>query len=388
MLRMISILLLLISYACAPDSIELAGPATGESQPEIVDNDGGDHGSKSAEDTTYGAKLGVNFTWAADGRITGDPTYASSAFRHVRYFQMMEKDFAGATPASGQLLPCTNINNPWACPERSMRQHLVRVKALRAMFPRGYIWIAPEVIIGKGWPCKGYSKAELGADPEEAGYQWAKAALASYGPVGGVILAMTNEEWCAEAGRADAYNEWRRGMIRAHKENPSCQLALGATHIRPRQWNGERMPDNVSDVAADVWAYLNEIEGWADFHAHGIEDGHFLSHAQAHTATDYADFFAWNNWVASKHPRIRTAVGEIAYTTNTPGQAPSASTKLADWPTYRKLIERVAAEADLVFLYQIEEQASPEGAFSGSGIFPTLKPQVEELARSPFRVND
>ena len=392
MTRMISLLLLLLSIACSPDLIDVAAPTRPSLAWEETPTGGapgtGEGGKRNPLDTTYGQKLGVNFTWAADQRITGDPTYAAGAFRHVRYFQMMEKDFAGATPATATLAPCTNVANPWACPERSMRQHLIRVSALRQMFPEGKIWIAPEVLAGRGWPCKGYTAAELGADPEEAGYQWARAALATYGPVGGVILAMTNEEWCAGADRVAAYNDWRRGMIRAHRENPSCELALGATHLREREWQGVRMPDNVADVAPEVWQYLDSVNGWADFHAHGIEHGRFLPHAEAHTATDYADFFAWNTWVRTKFPNVRTAVGEIAYTTNAPGTRPTAATKLADWPTYRSLIERVAEEADLVFLYQVEEQASPEGAFSGSGIFPDLRSQVETLARTSLEPLD
>lgn len=387
MLRMIALFALLISIACVQEDNALThndDPRYDHESPLFTIAD-------SVRPTTvapaknYHDKLGVNFTWAADSRISGDPTFASQSFKHVRYFQMMEKDFGGATPATGQLAACTNLENPWACPERSMRQHLVRVTSLRAMFPDGYVWIAPEVINGKGWPCKGYTVAELGADPEEAGFQWAQAALATYGPLGNIILAMTNEEWCAEANRPEAYNAWRRGIIRAHRQNPSCQLALGATHTRTRMWNGERMPDNVGDVAPDVWQYLNEIGAWADYHAHGIVDGNFLPHAQAHTAEDYADFFTWNDWVEANYPNIHTAVGEIAYTTSPSGVVATPAQKLADWPTYRKLIEGVAAKADLVFLYQIQDHAYPEGAFSGSGIFPELKAEVEALGRTPIR---
>ena len=114
----------------------------------------------------------------------------------------------------------------------------------------------------------------MGADIEGAGYQWGRVALATYGPVGGVILAMTNEEWCQEPGRTEAYNEWRRGVIRAHRENPSCELALGATAVRERTWQGERLPDNVCDVATDIWAYLDEVGGWADIHTH-VMDANF-----------------------------------------------------------------------------------------------------------------
>ena len=333
--------------------------------------------------TTLYDKLGVNFTWAADQRITGDPTYASTAFRHVRYFQMMEKDYAGGTPANTTLSVCANMDNPWACPEQSMRQHLVRVMKLREMFPDGYVWVAPEVIGGKTWPCKGYTPEELGPDPEAAGYAWGRVALATFGPVGDVILAMSNEEWCAGEARAAAYNQWRRGVIRAHRENPSCALAIGSTHKRPRTWHGERLRDNVEDVAADVWAYVDSTGGWADYHAHGLDEGfRFLPHETAHTARDYADFFDWHAWVEGRYPNIRTAVGEIAYTTSAADVVATDAEKEADWPTFRRLIERLAADADAVFLYQIEDHAYPEGAFSGSGVFPALKDEIEALGRA------
>jgi len=40
-----------------------------------------------------------------------------------------------------------------------------------------------------------------------------------------------------------------------------------------------------------------------------------------------------------------------------------------------------------VFLYQIEDHNSPEGAFSGSGIYPALMPEVEALGKEQ-RAND
>ena len=327
-------------------------------------------------------KLGVNYTWAADKRIvTDDTAQLSGAFRHVRYFLMTEKDYDGGWPATTTPAPCLNTENPWKCPELSLRQHLVRVLKLRELFPRGYIWLAPEVIGGKTWPCKGWAVEELGNSAEQAGYNWAKAALATYGQVEGVILAMTNEEWCAESGRVEAYNQWRRGFIRAHRENPSCAIAVGARHVRPREWKGERMPDGVGDVAPDVWAYVDSVGGWADYHAHGIEAGKFLPHGRATEATDYADFFAWSAWLDERYPHIRKSVGEIAYTTSEPGQVATDEQKRADWPTYAKLIRGLAAEADLVFLYQIEDHSAPEGAFSGSGVYPALVPQVKALGR-------
>ena len=386
MLRMTALLLFLAAVACRPGAfpgLDLPGLGDGA---EPTPND-----TIRTAPATYHDKLGVNITWANDGLITGDPTYASTAFRHVRYFQMMEKDFNGRTPASTILNVCDNFDNPWACPSPSMNQHLVRVMKLREMFPDGYIWIAPEVIADRGWPCKGYTAEELGPDPEEAGYQWARVALATYGPAGNVILSMTNEEWCAQGGRAAAYNEWRRGIIRAHVENPSCQLALGASHVRRRQWQGERLPDNVEDVAPDVWSYLNSVGGWADYHAHGLgEDLRFSPHETAHLAHDYADFFPWSRWIDLRYPNIRKAVGEIAYTTSEPDVVATDAQKEADWPTYRRLIEGVAAEADAVFLYQLQDHGFPEGAFSGSGVFPALKDEIEAFGREPLPgpVND
>ena len=334
--------------------------------------------------STYYDKLGVNMTWGTDQLITGDPTYASSAFRHVRYFQMMEKDYLYDFPVNITLNVCDVVQPTW-CHHHSMKQHLVRVLRLREMYPNGYIWIAPEVLEHKGWPCKGYSVDELGPDPEEAGYQWGRVALATYGPVGNVIIAMTNEEWCPEEGRSDAYNEWRRGIIRAHMENPSCALAIGATHFRERRAGNVRLPDNVRDVADDVWSYVNLMGGWADFHAHGLDENfEFLPHDSAHTARDYHDFFAWKQWLNTYYPNIRTAVGEIAYTTSAPNVLATPEEKRADWATYRKLIRRLADEADLVFLYQIADHEFPEGAFTGSGVFPELKDSVEVFGRVPL----
>ena len=263
-----------------------------------------------------------------------------------------------------------------------MRQHLVRVLKLRAMFPEGKIWIAPEVLAGRSWPCKGYDAAELGPDPKRAGYLWAKAALATYGPVGNVILAMDNEEWChLDPERVKAYNNWRRGIIMAHRENPSCELAIGARHIRLKNWEGQRLRDHVTDVAPDIWAYVDSIGGWADYHAHGIEGDRFMAPAQAHTATDYRDFFSWSKWLNDHYPGIRKAVGEVAYTSSAPNVVPDAAWKKRDWPTYESLIRRLAQEADMVFLYQITDHPNPEGAFSGSGVFPDLKSEVEALAQ-------
>lgn len=376
MYKMIALFSLFLATACSPNAALDGNPT--DSIPSF---------SVSENPSTYGPQLGVNFTWAADQRINGDPTFASQAFTHVRYFQMMEKDYRDGTPANTILEPCTDINNPWNCSENSMKQHLVRVKSLRAMFPNGIIWVAPEVLKDRAWPCKGWNAQEMGGDPQAAGYQWAKAALATYGKVGGVVLAMTNEEWCAEAGRTNAYNEWRRGIIRAHKENPSCQLAIGARHVRQRVWDGKRLPDNVYDVASDVWAYVNQIGGWADYHAHGIEHGRFLPHARAAQAEEIRDFYAWSNWLDTNYDNIRKAVGEIAYTTSEPNVVASDAAKKADWPTYKSLITALATKADLIFLYQIEDHGAPEGAFSGSGIYPALMPEVEALGRSS-RITD
>ena len=334
---------------------------------------------------TYFDQLGINMTWATDSLIDGNPELAAGRFRHVRYFQMMEKDFAGATPGSGALAPCADLKNPWSCPERSMRQHLVRVQRLRTMFPEGYVWVAPEVLQDRGWPCKNWTPDELGLNPEAAGYAWAKAALATYGGVGGVILAMTNEEWCAGPERVNAYNAWRRGIIRAHRENPSCQLAIGARHIRSRAWDGNRMPDNVLDVASDVWSYIDSVGGWADYHAHGIVGDRFEPPARASQAEDYRDFFAWSAWLDESYPNIRKAVGEIAYTSSAPGVLPTAVQKRADWATWAELVRQLAEEADIVFLYQIAEHPHPEGAFSGSGVLPDLAEEVEVFAREPRR---
>ncbi len=394
MLRMMSFLLLVICWACTPDSLPIdtaVEPAAPEGTVVAADRGASPRDSLSAAPAakTYYDKLGVNVTWASDHLITGDPAFASTAFAHVRYFQMMEKDYAGGFPNNTILKPCTDLANPWTCVESSMRQHLVRVVALRRMFPNGYVWIAPEVIGGKGWPCKGYSQAEMGPNPEEAGYQWAKAALATYGAVGNVILQMSNEEWCQESGRVAAYDQWRRGIIRAHRENPSCELALGASHIRTRTWQGSRMPDNVKDIAPDIWAYLNQVGGWADHHAHGIitDKGawHFgKDYDAARVTTDYKDFFDWRDWVKANYPNIRTAVGEVAYTTSEPDVVATPAQKLADWPTYSRLIADLAQEADIVFLYQIEDHPYPEGVFSGSGVFPTLKTSIETLANTPI----
>lgn len=374
---MTAFLLLLVTIACRPGSFP------GLDLPDV--GGGGDPGDTTrAAATTYHDKLGVNFTWANDQAITGDPTYASTAFRHVRYFQMMEKDYAGATPATATLSVCDNLDNPWACPERSMRQHLIRVQHLRAMFPEGYVWIAPEVIGGKSWPNKNWSVEELGDDPEEAGYQWARVALATFGPLGNVILATDNEEWGADPGRIAAYNEWRRGIIRAHRQNPACEIALGASHIRERGWDG--VEDRVDRVAPDVWAYVDSVGGWADFHAHGIitDDGPWRfgnDFEEASAAEDYADFFAWSRWLDGRYPNIRKSVGEIAYTTSPVDVVASDAQKEADWPTHRRLLEALAEEADLVFLYQIQDHAYPEGAFSGSGVFPALKDEIEAFGR-------
>ena len=386
MLKMLSAAVALVALlACQPEEVgEALSPGFGESpgEPRV------DTLAPPTDPATYGPQLGVNFTWAADDRIDGDPAFASAAFRHVRYFQMMEKDYAGATPAIGDLAPCTDLANPWNCPERSARQHLVRVKALRRMFPGGVIWVAPEVLTGRTWPCKGFTAAELGGDPREAGYRWARAMLATYGTLGGgVVLAMTNEEWCPGADRVNAYNEWRRGVVRAHRENPSCALAIGARHVRARTWEGQRMADNVLDVASDVWAYVDSVGGWADYHAHGIVDGRFLPHGRAASAPDYRDFFAWSAWIDDNYPGIRKSVGEIAYTTSDPDVVATDEHKRADWPTYAELVRGVAREADLVFLYQIEDHARPEGAFSGSGVYPALMGGVEALGREPRRLD-
>ena len=356
--------------ACAPEPVpQDAVPPSGDSTRPLI----------------YGDLLGVNYTWAADRHIVSPAgPWTRLPFRHVRYFQMMEKDYgAGATPGSAALAPCTDVANPWSCPERSMRQHLVRVAALRQLYPDGLIWIAPEVLAGRGWPCKGWTVAELGTDPELAGYHWARAALQTYGAVGGdIVLAMGNEEWCAEEGRAEAMNAWRRGVVRAHRENPSCQLAVDARHVRPRTWEGKLLPESVEAVAPEVWAYVDSIGGWADYHAHGIERGRFLPRDRAHEAADFRDFFAWSAWLKSRYPGIRRAVGEVAYTSSAPGVVPDDTYKLADWPTYRNLIERlVAGGADAVFLYQAAEQPSPEGAFSGSGVWPALRNELESFGR-------
>ncbi|MFK8055145.1 MAG: hypothetical protein AB8F78_03395 [Saprospiraceae bacterium] len=374
MYKMIALFSFLLAVACSPDADPLALTPVQETTPAQDTLPGF---GESETHQTYSQQLGVNFTWAADNRIDGDPTFASQAFTHVRYFQMMEKDYGDGTPATSILAPCQDLDNPWSCPDLSMRQHLVRVKSLRAMFPNGIIWVAPEVLKDRSWPCKGWDVDEMGGDPQEAGYQWAKAALATYGQVGGVVLAMTNEEWCAEAGRTNAYNEWRRGIIKAHRENPSCQLAIGARHVRQREWHGQRMPDNVNDVASDIWSYVNQIGGWADYHAHGIEDGRFLPHDQADEAEEILDFYAWSNWLDLNYSNIKKSVGEIAYTTSEPGVVATDAEKKADWPTYRSLVADLATKADLVFLYQIEDHDRPEGAFSGSGIYPALMPEVE-----------
>ncbi len=384
---------MLVCYACTPDTLP-----TGEEPTAAVPGAGAttlnaslfaDFAKDSlaakpvtmATPTIYRDKLGVNFTWAADKLITGDPTFASTAFSHVRYFQMMEKDYNGGNPSNTVLKPCTNIANPWSCHQASMRQHLLRVVKLRSMFPNGYVWISPEVIAGKAWPCKGYTVAEMGPDPEEAGYQWARAALATYGPVGNVILQMSNEEWCQEAGRLAAYDQWRRGIIRAHQENPSCELALGASHVRSRTFNGQRVPDHVTDIAPDIWAYLNQVGGWADHHTYALDDSfHFFPYATAHTAPDVKDFFEWNRWVRTNYPNIRTAVGEIGYTTSPNDVVATPEQKIADWPTFCRLVTYVAREADIVFLYQIEDHAYPEGPFSGTGVFPALKSSIDKLS--------
>ena len=391
MYRMIPLFSLLLIVACVPEVLPeqpLAVPNPTEAPVSVTPEEVAEFDDRltapTMADSTLFDKLGINFTWAADGRITGDPYYAGTTFRHVRFFQMMEKDYVGGTPSGGPLELCDNLQNPWACPENSMRQHLLRVLNLRKMFPRGSIWIAPEVIGGKGWPCKGFTAQEMGTDIEGAGYQWGRVALATYGPVGGVILAMTNEEWCQEPGRTEAYNEWRRGVIRAHRENPSCELALGATAVRERTWQGERLPDNVCDVATDIWAYLDEVGGWADIHTHVMDENLvFYPHETALTSPEYLDFFDWSRWVSTRYPNIRKAVGEVAYTTSEPDVVATPEQKLADWPTYRKLIEGLATEADIVFLYQIEDHDYPEGAFSGSGVFPTLKANVQVLGREP-----
>ncbi len=380
MYKMIALLSLFLTIACSPESLldevevfpEVTVSTMTDTFPDVIVDDSPD---------TYGPQLGVNFTWAADKRIDGDPTFASHAFTHVRYFQMMEKDYRDGTPANTILSTCDNLDNPWDCEEQSMKRHLVRVKSLRTMFPNGIIWIAPEVLKDRTWPCKGWDVDEMGGDPREAGYQWAKAALATYGQVGGVVLAMTNEEWCAEAGRTNAYNEWRRGIIKAHRENPSCELAIGARHVRQREWDGKRLRDNVLDVSSDVWSYIDEIGGWADYHAHGIEDGRFLPHDQANQAGEIRDFYAWSNWLDNNYPNIRKSVGEIAYTTSEPDVVATDAEKKADWPTYKGLITDIAQEADVVFLYQIEDHGNKEGAFSGSGIYPALMPEVEALGK-------
>lgn len=377
-LRMITLIFLFILTSCKGD-IATLGSIDDEPNSGVLGGIHPDRNADTVDTKTIKEKLGVNFTWAADQRITGDPTFVGNAFTHVRYFQMMEKDYGSGTPADTDLEVCTDLANPWSCSSKSMRNHLIRVKSFRSMFPQGIIWIAPEVLKGRSWPCKSWNVQEMGGDPREAGYKWAKVALATYGQVGNIVIAMTNEEWCAGAERAQAYNEWRRGIIQAHRENPSCVIAVGARHIRPKMWQGQRLNDNVNDVAPDVWAYIDSIGGYADYHAHGIVNNQFLSHQNADKAGDYKDYFAWSSWLDEQYPNIKKAVGEIAYTTSPSNVVATPTQKLADWPTYRKLIEGVAEKSDLVFLYQIEDHQSPEGAFSGSGVYPTLIPKIEEM---------
>ena len=387
--KMLSALCLLVSLlACSPEPpLEVVDP--GAPTPATAPGDTARTILVEEAPTTYAPMLGVNITWANDQRITdGGERLVDGAVRHVRYFQMMEKDYGAGQPATTALAPCTDLDNPWSCPETSMRQHLVRVKALREMFPEGVIWIAPEVLAGRSWPCKGWTADELGADPEAAGYAWGRAAFATYGQVPGVIVAMTNEEWCPGAERANAYNAWRRGVIRAHRANPSCEIAIGARHVRMKQWQGERLTDHVGDVASDVWTYVDEVGGWADYHAHGIEDGRFLPRTRAAEAADVQDFYAWSAWLDDNYPDIRKCVGEIAYTSSAPDVVATAVQKQADFPTYAGLIRAVAVEADLVFLYQFEDHARPEGAFSGTGIYPALMQPVRQLGQeSRVRAN-
>ena len=342
---------------------------------------------------TYFDKLGLNITWAHDQRIDGNPAPFEGRFKHVRFFHLMEKDYDGGTPATTDLEVCLDRVNPWSCAPNSLRQNLVRVIELRKMFPGGKIWVAPEVIVAPGrggtsWPAKSWSVDELGPDPELAGYEWAKAALATYGPVGGIILATGNEEWGTSPGRLDAYNAWRRGFVRAHKENPSCELALGASFLRDR--NNPDVDDQVSRIDPGVWAYLNEIGGWTDYHMYALEmqgwPWNFAAPDRVLQNPEYLDFFAFSKWVTDNYPNVKIAVGEIGYTTSPSDVVPTPEQKRADWPTYRLQLENYAPYADLLFLYQYAEHGVPEGVFSGTGVLPELSDSVAAFAKTPLSV--
>ncbi len=341
---------------------------------------------------TYFDKLGINITWANAQQIDGNPKPFEGRFKHVRYFHLMEKDYdGGGNPGDTQLEICLNQQNPWSCNPKSMRQNLVRVIELRKMFPDGKIWIAPEVFAipgggGTTWPEKSWPVAALGDDPELAGYNWGKVALATYGPIGGVILATGNEEWGTSPGRLDAYNGWRRGIVRAHKENPSCELALGASFIRDR--HNAAVNDHVSRIDPAVWAYINEIGGWTDYHMYALEmkswPWYFSAPDRVLQNPEYLDFFDFSKWVTETYPNIKISVGEIGYTTSPADVVASPEQKRADWPTFRLQLENYAPYADLIFVYQYGEHGVPEGVFSGTGMYPELQDSVAAFAKTPL----
>lgn len=338
------------------------------------------------------AKLGVNYTLNHSQRLYELPadTFAG-AIRHVRFFYPMNRDYNPDSsiraapiyvPATTSLAPCLDGPNPWSCAKVSPQQNMVRVRDLRKVFPSGYVFVAAEVLGGRGYPCKGWSAEEMGPNPRQSGYEWGRVMMASLGQYPGVVLAFTNEEWCkpeSDPGRQDAMNEWRRGVIQAHRENPACQLSIGARHP-PGGRDG--LGSGVDLIAPDIWQYLDDVGGWANVHTHPTENGVMVSSDRVLETGDIARFDEWVAWMKANYPNIRRYVGELSYTSSPFNTTSSIESRREDWSTLERLIKYVADEVEIVFLYQIADQPG-EGAFSGTGIYPYLIDSVRALASEP-----
>jgi len=236
----------------------------------------------------------------------------------------------------------------------------------------GYVLLAPETPILHGsWPGKNWSIEELGDDPRKAGYNWAIAyfnvfLLMSVADQARIILSWANEEMRGDKEVVATFDDWRDGVIDAHKEaaEKGCvvRLSTGARQFTNRVYKGESLSESIQDIRLHQLKYLNDTDGFVNIHIHDRPGSGYEDDPMSEGVIELRDMMDW--LYAKGFTNLRAYVGEYSFRSIEDDKILTEEQLASDFEVMKAQWRLIQQWALFIVYYQIEDHSKPEGKFS------------------------
>jgi hypothetical protein len=327
-----------------------------------------------------------------DKYIKKDNLENAAVADNARFFWLIDKDYEDGLekPFAANLVLCDDTGNPWSCSKNSPRANLTRIIALLDMHP-GYIFIAPEIIGGRGWPDKHLLPSDLAQDGES----FLQDVVVNHTTVmletlhalpeadrARIVVQMGNEDWTKDhpgfVNSKNAFFEDAYIGYRAAHDNEVCVgVSMSAVHVRVRS----SAKDSVLDYDTSTFDFLEQFDGWLDVHPYPIDSGKFAAEKDVLTHPDFVDAIELAKWLRAEHPGIKLFAGELGYTSSLKDELPTDEQRQLDVNTLMLMTDRLLDYLWLVIVYQYRDHSKLEPLFGGTGIFPHVNEVLERYAK-------